>query len=317
MKRFLNAISIAHGGFNCTDDDLSSWLDEKEIAALKKATVLIIEKAATPIICPACGSHRIMPVFSGMANGNRSYYAVCDDPAIGTFDLNENFNYYKVDLPKLAKVIAAGLNLNDDTHELVPGQLYMLGKKTTVRGSVRCWLLLSDDIMKYNKFLEESSKTAPTVVLYGHTPPISFINSIAVINTNEILKFQQGKLKIDATSLDHVTAHLMGTNYYEGRTLYARGDAIASFKKGTKLDIILTYITDTKHIDKTIPYTDILKHYNEEKSTKHTGAAQWCYQALTDLRNACPKDKRHLVDIIIKKSGKENQENSLIFKAKT
>ncbi len=315
MQRLLDAISKRRGAFVCTDEDLSEWLDDKEIAALKKASVLVTEQTAAPVACPACGGHMVTPVFSGMKDGKRNYHIKCDDPAIGTFDLTEDFNRYRVDLTKLAKVIASGLGLDGTVQETRKGQLYQLGTKTTTRGVVRCWLLLSDDIAQDKSFFEDSSKTATTVVLYGHTPPFSFINTVAVINIGEVVSVQRGQMKIDPATIDHAAGRLMGANYYEAATLYVRGDAIASFKRGTKLDIVLAFISDPSRIDKAVPYADILGNYNAAKGTKHAGAAQWCYQVLTDLRKAFG-DKHSLVDALIQKGGKKGEENSLIFKSK-
>lgn len=316
MQRLFDAITRAQGEFNCTDDDLDGWLDGKVADVFKKVGVLVRQETAASIDCPGCGSHMVNPVFSGVKNNIRNYVITCDDPAVGTFDFQGDLYRYRVDLEKLAQLIAVGLGLTGNVHERTPGQLFELGFKKTSHGNTRCFILLSDTIERHKQLFEESTKSAYAVIFCGSATIASFIDRVTMLNITELLSVSENKLNIDQTLFKQTVESLFGANYYENGMLYACGELITKITPGTKLDIVLKYLTAPAHIDRPVPNADTLRHYNNIKGSKITGADQWCYQTLSELRVKC-EEKSHLVDMLIQKGGKENTENSLIFRSKT
>lgn len=322
MQALLDAIARARGSFTCTDDDLNNWLDETTITVLKKLDIFISKEAADTIICPECGCHPVTPEFRGVdGNGIRRYILTCDDPSIGTVDYTANLVSYSLDLPKLAQTISAGLHLTGNISEPIVGQMFILGIKEANRGSVRCYLLLSDNIEQHKTLFEDSSKSASTVIFYGHTVPTSFIDKVAVIHLADLLTFSGNQIKINEAPLVQATSRLFGENSYKGGILTVRGVAIAEIKSSTKLGIVLQYLSSSERIDKPIAYSEILGHYNKNKAKrkggkeKVFGAEQWCDQFVTDLRNKCG-DQSELVDSVIGRGGKKGTENTLVFHSK-
>lgn len=322
MQRFLDAVARARGSFTCTDDDLNGWFDEAAASILKKVGVFVAKEAASTLICPECGYHPVTPEFRGAdKNGIRRYVVTCDDPSIGTVDLVANLTSYSLDLPKLAQTISAGLHLTGNMSEPIAGQMFILGIKQVNRGSVRCYLLLTDNIEHHKKLFEDSSKTASTVIFYGHTVPTSFIDTVAVIHIADLLSFSGNQIKINEAPLIQATSRLFGENSYKDGTLTVRGTPIAKIKSNTKLGIVLQYISSPERIDKPIVYSEILGHYNKNKAKrkggkeKVFGAEQWCDQFVTDLRNKCG-EQSELVDSVIGRGGKKGTENTLVFHSK-
>lgn len=314
MQKFFDAIACAQGEFSCTDDDLNEWLDEKTAGFFKKAGVLVRQEAATSIDCPGCGRHAVFPIFSGVKNDIRTYVVTCDDPAVGTFDIQGDLFRYKVDLQKLAHIIADGLGLSGDAREKVSGQLFELGIKKYDQGSVRCFVVLTD-MERHKQFLTESAKSAHTVVFCPRPTPVFIGDQFLTLNIIELLSISGRSLQVDQNVLNQAVRSLFGVNYYENGILYAHGESLASIIPGTKLDIFLKYLTAPGHSDKLVANTDILNHYNKIKSSTIAGADQWCYQALSELREKCG-EKAHVVDTIIHKGGKEKAGNSLIFRSR-
>jgi hypothetical protein len=322
MQRFLDAIARARGSFTCTDDDLNDWLDEATISILKKVGVFVAKEAASTFICPECGCHPVTPEFRGTdKNGIRRYVITCDDPSIGTVDLVANLTSYSLDLPKLAQTISAGLHLTGHISEPITGQMFILGIKQVNRGSVRCYLLLSDNIEQHKTLFEDSSKSTSTVIFYGHTVPTSFIDKVAVIHLADLLTFSGNQIKINEAPLIQATSRLFGENSYKDGTLTIRGAAIVKIKSNTKLGIVLQYLSSPERIDKPIAYSVILEHYNKNKAKRKGGAEKvfgaetWCDQFVTDLRNKCG-DQSELVDSVIERGGKKGKENTLIFRSR-
>jgi len=322
MQALLDAIARAHGSFTCTDDDLSNWLDAATIAVLKRLEIFVFNEAANVIICPECGCHPVTPEFRGInGNGIRHYVLTCDDPSIGTVDYTANLTSYSLDLPKLAQTISAGLHLTGNISEPITGRMFILGIKQVNRGSVRCYLLLSDNIEQHKTLFEDSSKTASTVIFYGHTVPTSFIDTVAVIHIADLLTFSGNQIRINEAPLVQATSRLFGENSYKDGTLTIRGTAIAKIKNGTKLGIVLQYLSSPEQIDKPIAYSAILEHYNKNKAErkgkneKVLGAETWCDNFVTDLRKKCG-DQSELVDSVIERGGKKGKENTLIFRSR-
>lgn len=314
MQKFFDAIACAQGEFSCTDDDLNEWFDEKTAGFFKKSGVFVRQEAATSIDCPGCGRHAVFPVFSGVKKDIRSYLVTCDDPAIGTFDIQGDLFRYKVDLQKFAHIITDDLGLSGGTREKVSGQLFELGIKKYDQGNVRCFLVLTV-IERHKQFLTESAKSAPTVVFCPRPATVFPADQFLTLNIIELLSISGRNLQVDQNVLDQAVRSLFGVNYYENGILYAHGESLASIIPGTKLDIFLKYLTAPGHSDKPVANVDILNHYNKIKGSTITGADQWCYQALSELREKCG-EKAHLVDTIIHKGGREKAGNSLIFRSK-
>lgn len=322
MQRLLDAVARACDSFTCTDDDLNGWLDEETISILKRVGVFVVKEAASTVICPECGYHPVTPEFRGIdKNGIRRYIMTCDDPSISTVELVANLTSYSLNLSKLAQTISAGLHLTGNVSEPIAGQMFILGIKQLNRGSVRCFLLLTDNIEHHKKFFEESSKTASTVIFYGHTVPNSFTDTVAVIHIADLLTFSGNQIKINEAPLIQATSRLFGENSYKDGTLTVRGAAIAKIKNSTKLDIVLQYLSSQERIDKPVAYSVILEYYNKNKAKRKGGAKQvfgaetWCDQFVTDLRNKCG-DQSALVDNVIERGGKKDNENTLIFRSR-
>lgn len=323
MQRLFDVLARANKVLSCTENDLESWLDQTAISALKRAGILTSKETAGVITCPECGTHPVSPVFRGAVNdGARRYVITCNDPSVGTFDYIANLTSYTLDISRLAKAISSGLGLNGDIAELVPGQMFILGVKNTKQGSIRCYLLLSEDIQRHKEILQDSSKTASTIVLYAHTVTIPFIDSVAVIHLSEALTLSKGGIKVNETPINHASSRLFGENSYENGILSVSGVPIANIASGTKLDIVLSHLSSSKCIDKPIRYSEILEHYNKNKQKRKNGpekifgAEGWCDQCMTDLRNKCG-DQANLVDRVIQRGGKKNGENTLIFRSRT
>ncbi len=320
MQALLDAIARARGSFTCTDDDLNNWLDAPTIAVMKKLEIFVFNDAAKTIICPECGCHPVTPEFRGVdGNGIRCYVLTCDDPSIGTVDYAANLTSYSLDLPKLAQTISAGLHLTGNMSEPIAGQMFILGIKQVNRGSVRCYLLLTDNIEHHKKLFEDSSKTASTVIFYGHTVPTSFIDTVAVVHIADLLTFSGNQIKINEEPLIQAASRLFGTNSYKNQVLTVRDVPIVTLKKGTLLDIVLRFVSSPERIDKTVTYRDILAHYNKQRKTRKgaknedlSGADQWWYVAVSELRTKCGENAE-LVDVVLAKGGQENKENSVIF----
>ncbi len=318
MKRFFDSIALAQGSFSCSQDYLDELLDKQEQEALEKSGILTLTKTGGTITCPACGQHTVSPELRTTSDGQSQYVAVCEKRDIGTFDFIEQLQSVRVDFTKLAESIATGLNIHQNVTEHIAGQLYGLGNLNSAKGIVKVFLLLNGHFNENRTLFEEASKSSPLIILSPFTPPISFIESVAIIPLLDVISVVKKSLKVDDTLLSQASHRLFGRNYYEGGTLYVRGNPIvSSIKEGSKLDIVLSFLSSANNIDKSHGHDAIAQHYDKKRSGSQptTGVSQWCYNTLSELRNLCSDDDRPLVDIVIQKGEKKGQVNSLIFRS--
>ncbi len=318
MMRFFQALALGKSPLSCSSEDLADWLDDKTVAALEKAGLLTQEERSASISCPACGEHMVDLEYRTTTQGIRQYIARCDDPATGTFDVSGNHFSYKIVFGDIARFFAKSLGLKEGVQEHA-NDLSRLGTIKVHGGVVRCFLLFSETLPKHKSLFEESSKSASTIVINPFTAPISFIDSVTTLDPTELIAINGKTISINKDLFNQTAEKVLGQNSYQNGTLFVRGKPIASFNEGTKEDIVLSFISSPDHLDKSTSHKDILAHYNAtspsvaKSGKKGFVAKQWCYQLLTDIRSKCTDETRHLVDIVIRQSGKINQENGLTF----
>jgi hypothetical protein len=318
MMRFFHALARGKSPLYCSTEDFSDWLDDKMIAALEKAGLLTREEKSVSISCPACGEHMADLEYRATTQGIRQYIARCDDPSTGAFDISGNHFSYKIVFEDIAHFFAKSLGIKEGVQQNA-NDLYRLGTVKIHGGDVRCFFLFSDNLPKYKNIFENSSKSASTIVINPFTPPISFIDSVTTLDPTELITINGKTISINQDLFNQAAEKVLGQNSYQNGTLFVRGKPIASFKNGTKEDIILSLISSPDHINKSVSHKDILAYYNTTSpSVVRSGkkgfvAKQWCYQLLTNIRDKCTDETRHLVDIVIRQSGKINQENGLTF----
>lgn len=315
---FFQALARGTSPILCSSEDVSEWLDDKQIAACVSAGFLERIEKSTSIACPACGEHMAEPEYRSTKNGEKHYVVKCDDPINGVFDIQGDYFSYKVDFAKIAQFFAKALKLKEGVM-LHANDLYRLGAITVHGGTVRVFLLLSNDLQAHKDIFEESSKSASTIVLTIHTPPVSFIDSVATLDPTEILSMNGKKLTCNTSLLEQTTNKVLKQNSYRNGTLSVRGVPIADFTLGSKEDISLTLLSSESHMNTLVSAKDILANYNAnsqyvaKKGQKTFGADQWCHQLMSDIRAKCTDANKPFVDIVLKNGGRKTAEVSLIF----
>lgn len=319
MRKFFYALARGGSPFSCSTEDLSEWLDDTELALFEKVGILAREEKSAPISCPACGEHMTELEYRGTTpEGKRWYIARCEDAATGVLDLIGDYFSYRVTFESIADFFAKSLGVKDGVQRITE-DLYRLGTVKIYSGSVRCFFFFGDSILKHEVLFAESSKTASTIVITVAQGLTALINSIVVVDPAELLATKGKTLVFNKELFNQAAEKAFGQNSYQNRTLFVRGKPIATFSEGTKEDIVLSHISSPIRINRSTSYSDILAHYNAvspsvaKSKKKATGAKQWCYQLLTDIRSKCTDETRDFVDIAIHHSGKKSQENGLTF----